>query len=78
MLASVLSSPITAQASIELVRAFVKLRKILGTHRKLARKFIQLENRIQEHDEEITTLFEAIRQLMEPPDKPSRRIGFHN
>ena len=78
MLASVLNSPVTVQASIEVVRAFVKLREFLGAHKKLALKLVQLENRIQEHDEEIAALFEAIRQLMRPPEKPNRRIGFHS
>lgn len=59
------------------MRAFVKLREMLATHRELARKLAQLEKRIEGHDEEITAIFEAIRQLMEPPDKPSKRIGFH-
>lgn len=59
------------------MRAFVKLREMLTTHRELARKLAELEKRIEGHDEEITAIFEAIRQLMEPPDKPSKRIGFH-
>src|SRR5262249_2068080 len=78
MLASILNSPVAVQASIQVVRAFIKLREMLGAHRKLALKLIQLENRIQEHDEEITALFEAIRELMKPPKNPSRRIGFHS
>jgi len=78
MLASVLNSPVAVQASIQVVRAFVKLREFLGTHRKLALKLIELEHRIQEHDEEISALFEAIRELMEPPEKPTKRIGFHS
>jgi len=77
MLASVLNSPVAVEASIQVVRAFVKLREILGTHRKLAVKLIELESRMQGHDDDITALFEAIRQLMEPSDKPTRRIGFH-
>ena len=77
MLASVLNSPVAVEASIQVVRAFVKLREILGTHRKLAVKLIELESRMQGHDDDITALFEAIRQLMEPSDKPARRIGFH-
>jgi phage regulator Rha-like protein len=77
MLATVLNSPVAVQASIRIVRAFVKLRELLGTHRKLAQKLAELEQRVEEHDEEITAIFEAIRQLMEPPDNPRRRIGFH-
>jgi hypothetical protein len=77
MLASVLNSPNAVQASIAVVRAFIHLREMLATHRELARKLAQLEKRIEGHDEEITAIFEAIRQLMEPPDKTSKRIGFH-
>jgi len=77
MLATVLNSPVAVHASIQVVRAFVKLRELLSTHRELAKKLADLEKRIEEHDEEITAIFEAIRQLMEPPGKPSKRIGFH-
>jgi phage regulator Rha-like protein len=77
MLATVLNSAVAVQASIQVVRAFVKLRELLSTHRELAKKLADLEKRIAGHDDEITALFEAIRQLMEPLDKPSKRIGFH-
>jgi hypothetical protein len=77
MLATVLNSPVAVHASIQVFRAFVKLRELLSTHRELAKKLADLEKRIEEHDEEITAIFEAIRQLMEPPGKPSKRIGFH-
>lgn len=77
MLASVLNSAIAVEASIAVVRAFIHLREILATHKELARKLGELEKRIEGHDEEITAIFEAIRLLMEPPDKPSKRIGFH-
>lgn len=76
MLATVLNSPVAVQASIQVVRAFVKLREMLSTHRELAKKLADLEKRIEGHDEEITALFDAIRELMEPPDKPNKRIGF--
>lgn len=78
MLATVLNSPVAVQASIQVVRAFVKLREILGTQRKLTLKLLELENRIGEHDGEIASLFDAIRQLMRPPAKPKRQIGFHS
>ena len=77
MLASVLNSPIAVQASIAVVRAFIRLREILATHKELARKLEELENRIEGHDEEITALFDAIRELMEAPEKPGKPIGFH-
>jgi hypothetical protein len=77
MLASVLNSPIAVQASIAVVRAFIRLREILAAHKELARKLKELENRIEGHDEEITALFDAIRELMDSPEKPSKQIGFH-
>ena len=78
MLASVLNSPVAVEASIQVVRAFVRLREILATHKELANKLVELEARIEAHDKGITALFEAIRQLMEPPDTPQRRIGFRS
>ncbi|HEY2103821.1 MAG TPA: hypothetical protein VGH08_11285 [Chthoniobacterales bacterium] len=46
-------------------------------NRELARKFSELEKRVGKHDDEIATIIEAIRQLMAPPKKPRREIGFH-
>ncbi len=50
--------------------------RILETNRELAKKFSELEQRVGEH-EEIDAILEAIRQLMAPPDRPRREIGFH-
>src|SRR6266581_1453988 len=77
MLSSVLNSERAVKVNIAIMRAFVKLRKTLETNRELARKFAELESRVGKHDEEITAIIEAIRQLMAPPEKPKREIGFH-
>ncbi len=78
MLASVLNSPVAIEASIRVVRVFVKLKQILSSNKKLAIKLDELELKIETHDAEIQSLFKAIRQLMEPsPEPPKRRIGFH-
>jgi phage regulator Rha-like protein len=77
MAASVINSHRAIEVSVYVVRAFVKLREMLRTDKELARRLAELERRIEGHDEEIIALFEAIRQLMEPPGKPSKRIGFH-
>ncbi|OGV77954.1 MAG: hypothetical protein A3K19_12400 [Lentisphaerae bacterium RIFOXYB12_FULL_65_16] len=77
MLSSVLRSPQAIQVNVAIMRAFVRLRETLAVHRDLAHKLAELERRIEGHDESIHTLFEAIRHLMAPPDKPRRRIGFH-
>ena len=76
MVASVLNSESAIEVSIYVVRAFVKLREMLGNHTKLAQKLAQLERRIQSHDSHIQSLFEAIRQLMEPSTSKTRRISF--
>jgi hypothetical protein len=77
MLASVLNSPVAIEASVRVVRAFVYLREQISANRELARKFSELEQRLDQHDQSIATLFEAIRQLLEPAATPKREIGFH-
>jgi len=76
MLSSVLRSRRAIQVNIAIMRAFVRLRQIIYTHKDLAHKLDLLERKIEKHDEEIHSIFEAIRQLMAPPEKPKRRIGF--
>ena len=58
------------------MRAFVKLREFLSTNKELAHKLGQLERKIEKHDEEIKAIFNAIRQLMIPPETKKRKIGF--
>jgi len=77
MLSSVLNSERAVKVNIAIMRAFVKLRRILETSRDLARKFSELERRVGKQDEEIAGIIEAIRQLMAPSEKPRREIGFH-
>lgn len=78
MLSSVLRSKRAIQVNIAIIRAFVKLRRILSTHKELAYKLNELERKYEKHDVEIKDIFEAIRQLMRPPeDSEKRRIGFH-
>jgi hypothetical protein len=77
MLSSVLNSERAVKVNIAIMRAFVKLRETLETNRELARKFAELERRVGKHDEKIDAILEAIRQLMTPPKKSLREIGFH-
>ena len=77
MLSSVLRSERAVRVNIAIMRAFVKLREILETNRDLAQKFAELERRVGKHDKEISAIIDAIRQLMAPPEKPKREIGFH-
>jgi hypothetical protein len=77
MLASVLNSPVAVEASVRVVRAFVLMREQLAAHKELAQKLSELESRVSGHDESIQNLFEAIRQLVEPPPPENRKqIGF--
>jgi ORF6N domain len=77
MAASVLNAPRAVEVSVLVVRAFVKLRELLFTHKELAKKFTELESRLSNHDVAIQQLLHAIRQLMdEPPAPPKPKIGF--
>lgn len=76
MLASVLNSPQAVEASIFVVRAFIRMREMLGAHKELAAKIAELDRRVGQHDESIRNLITAIRQLMAPPPVKSKRIGF--
>ena len=76
MLSSVLNSERAILVNIAIMRAFVKLRGMLSTHKELAYKLKQIENKIEKHDEEIKVIFDAIRQLMIPPEPKKKKIGF--
>jgi phage regulator Rha-like protein len=77
MLSSVLNSKKAITINIVIIKTFVKLRQILSTHKELAHKLAELERKTDKHDKDIGLIFEAIRQLMEPPpEKPKRLIGF--
>ncbi len=78
MLANVLNSAIAVQASVRVVRAFVRLREMVAANAQLAAKLEELERRLDSHDEGIANLFAALKQLLEPSEAPKRReIGFH-
>jgi hypothetical protein len=73
MLASVLNSPIAVRASLQVVRAFVRLREMLATHKDLARELERLESK---YDSQFKVVFDAIRQLMAAPEPKEKKIGF--
>ena len=76
-LANVLRSKTAAKASIRVVQVFISMREQLAAHKELAGKLAELEGRITGHDEALQNLFEAIRQLIEPPLPENRKqIGF--
>ena len=73
MLSSVLNSPRAIQVNVEIMRAFVRLRRMLASNADLARRLAELE---EKYDAQFGIIFDAIRQLMAPPDPPRRRLGF--
>ncbi len=73
MLANALNSPVAVKASVQIVRVFVRLRKMLSSNAQLARKLKALEKK---YDEQFAVVFEAIYKLMTPPEKKQRKIGF--
>ena len=80
MTATVLNSPRAVEMSVYVVRAFVKLREMLASNKELARRFVQLEARLDKklsrHDETIAAILSAIRKLMHPRVPKRRPIGF--
>jgi len=74
MAATILNSPVAIKVSIQVVRAFVKLREMLATHKDLAKK---LEDMERKYDAQFKVVFDAIRELMKPPEPKKRQIGFH-
>jgi phage regulator Rha-like protein len=77
MLSSILNSKRAIQVNISIMRAFVRLRELMITHKKLAENIHKLEKKYKEHDEKILIIFRAIKQLLSEEIKPSKRIGFH-
>ena len=73
MLSSVLNSDRAIEVNLQIMRAFVKLREMIASHKDLARKLAALEKK---YDDNFKVVFEAIRALMTPPEKPKKKIGF--
>jgi hypothetical protein len=76
MLSSVLRSRRAIEVNIAIMRVFVRLREMMVAHKELAVKLRELEGRIQDHDEQIVAIFDAIRQLMTPSTPQRKKIGF--
>lgn len=76
MLSSVLKSERAIDVNILIMRAFVKLREIISTHKQVAEKLKELENRIKGHDDQIINIIQIINQLVSPPVIPKKKIGF--
>lgn len=76
MAATILNSPRAVEMSLYVVRAFVQLRELFASNAELARKLTELERKLKGHDEAITAILSAIRELMNPPAQKRRGIGF--
>jgi len=78
MLSSVLRSKRAIQVNIQIMRVFTKLRELMISHKDLARKIEQLEEKFRKHDEQFVIIFDAIKKILQPPVEPKRKpIGFH-
>ena len=75
MLSSVLNSERAIQVNIQIIRAFTKLREMLATHKDLQKKIVAMEGK---YDKQFKVVFDALRVLIEPPEKPKSRIGFRS
>jgi len=76
MLSSVLNSKRAIDVNIAIMRAFVKMRKLISANKEFSEKLKIIEAQLAEHDEQFRMVFEAIRQLLIEEKKPKKRIGF--
>lgn len=76
MLSSVLNSPRAVHVNIEIMRAFVRMRQLQLTDDEMGKKLAALEKKYERHDAQFKVVFQAIRELMDPPTKKRRPIGF--
>jgi phage regulator Rha-like protein len=76
MLSSILRSKRAVQVNIEIMRTFVRVREMASTQKKLVAKLNELEAKFESHDQSIQAIFRAIQQLMAPPERPTKEIGF--
>jgi len=76
MLSSVLNSERAIEVNILIMRAFVKIKEALATHKEVSRKLKELEVRLDGTDAQVQSILEAIRKMVEPEQRPKRRIGF--
>jgi hypothetical protein len=77
MLSSVLRSPTAVRVNIEIIRIFVRLRRLMATPGELVQQLTMLAETVRLHDNQIKSIAQVLNRLMEPPDKPRHPIGFH-
>lgn len=76
MLSSVLNSSTAIKVNIQIIRVFTRMKEMLLTNKDILLKLEQLENKVSQHNENIQMIFEALKQLLNPPKEPRKRIGF--
>jgi len=77
MLSSVLRSPTAVRVNIEIMRTFVRLRRLIATPGELAEQLMKLAETVQLHDDQIKVITQVLQQMVEQPEPPKRKIGFH-
>ena len=77
MLSSVLRSPTAVRVNIEIMRAFVRIRRLLATPGELVAQLTKLAETVQLHDEQIQEILHVLEKMLEPLDKPKGRFGFY-
>ncbi len=78
MLSSVLRSSTAVRVNIEIMRTFVRLRRLMATPGELAEQLMKLAETVQLHDDQIKVISQVLQQMVEKPDTPKRTIGFHS
>ena len=76
MLSSVLNSKQAIEVNIRIIRIFTKMREVLSTHKDILLKLEQLEKKVNKHDDDIQLIFSALKQLLNHPNPPRKKIGY--
>jgi hypothetical protein len=77
MLSSVLRSPMAVRANIEIMRTFVRVRRLMATPGELVEQLTKLAETVQLHDDQIKVISQVLQQMIEKPSEPKKQIGFH-
>lgn len=77
MLSSILNSELAIKVNIQIIRIFTRMREMLSTHKDILLKLEEMEKKIGVHDQDIQVIFSYLKQLLDPPHPPRRRIGFN-
>ena len=76
MLSSVLNSETAIRVNIQIIRVFTRMREVIMTHKDILLQLEKIEKKLSGHDEDIRLIFKYLKQLLNPPPQPRRRIGF--